>query len=54
MVKEVLSKLDAILDEPGESCSIFLQKALQAIEDGDHPDGFGYFEEAVKKAVQGI
>ena len=47
MVKEVLDKLDAILDEPGESCCRFIQKALEAIEDKDHEAGFRDFDKAV-------
>ena len=53
MVKEVLEKLNAILDEPGESCLIFVQDALVAIEGGYHKDGFEKFQRAVEKAVQG-
>ena len=53
MVKNVLEKLDTILDEPSKSCGDFIDKALQAIEHKCPKDAKGYFEKAVENAVKG-
>ena len=53
MVKDVLDKLDTILDEPGESCYRFIQKALLALEHEENKEAFGYFSEAITNATKG-
>lgn len=54
MLKDVLHKLDIILDEPAESSSIFMEKALDSIEHGFCKDAHDHFKEVVKKAIQGL
>ena len=53
MIKDVLNKLDTILDEPGESSVIFMEKAYEALEHGYCKDALDHFKEVVRKAVQG-
>ena len=53
MIKDVLNKLDTILDEPGESSFIFMEKAYEALEHGYCKDAHDHFKEVVSKAVQG-
>lgn len=53
MVKNVLEKLDTILDEPSKSCGDFIDKALQAIEHKCPKDAKVYFDKAVENAVKG-
>ena len=53
MVKNVLQKLDTILDEPPKSCGDFIDKALQAIEYERPKHAKGYLEKAVENAVKG-
>ena len=53
MIKDVLEKLDTILDEPGESSFIFMEKAYKALEHGYCKDALDHFKEVVKKTVQG-
>ena len=53
MVKEILSKLNIILDEPSQSCCDLVCQALQAIQDGEHGRAKHFFEDAINKALQG-
>ena len=53
MVKQVLQKLDTILNEPTESSAAFLEMALQAMEDGNPVRAKDHFMDATRKAVTG-
>ena len=53
MVKDVLKKLDTILDEPPKSCGDFIDKALQSIEYNCPKDAKSYFKKALDNAVKG-
>ena len=53
MIKDVLEKLDTILDEPGESSFIFMEKAYEALEDGYCKEALDHFKDVVRKAIQG-
>merc|ERR1712123_315048 len=53
MVKQVLQKLDTILDEPTKSSAEFLDMALQAMEDGNPVRAKDHFMDATRQAVKG-
>ena len=53
MVKQVLQKLDTILNEPTQSSADFIDMALQAMEDGDPARAIEHFKEASINAVKG-
>ena len=54
MVKDILNKLDTILNEPSQNSGNYVAKALQAIEDKDFVRAREHFHEATKKATTGI
>ena len=53
MVKQILSKLDTILNEPSQNSGNYVAKALQAIEDKDFMRAREYFDKATDKASTG-
>ena len=41
------------MDEPGESCLVYIKDAVQAIDDGFHKVGLEKFQKAIENAIKG-
>ena len=53
MVKEILRKIDMILNEPTQSSADLIEMALDAIDDGEPMRARELFDKATDKAVTG-
>ena len=53
MLKDIISKLDSLTDEPVKSCGDFLEHALEALEDNCAVEAQRNFQESYNNAVKG-
>ena len=53
MLQEIISKLDALMEEPVQSCGDFLKHALEALEDDCPEEAFRKFQRGSDKAIEG-
>ena len=53
MLQEIISKLDALMDEPIRSCGDFLKHAFEALEDDCPEEAFRKFQSSSYKAIEG-